>query len=134
MFPTLQGRIWAASLEITSFILWKFKQYSKRIVHLFVKKKLFLEFLLNPGLKWTSFWTTRPRSLSRGPQARVFCEVREHACSPTECWKFKLLGLLEIMNLKLIFVKIWSVNCIGWSALYTPETRHLDVETVSSYD
>ena len=59
LFPTLQRRKWAASLELTSFIIWKSKQCFKWIVHLFLKKKLLLEFSLNPGLKLTRLWTTQ---------------------------------------------------------------------------
>ena len=61
LFPTLQGRIWAVIVALTSFTLWKSKQYSKGIVNLFPKEEEILHgFLLNPGLKLTSFWTTQP--------------------------------------------------------------------------
>ena len=59
-FQTSQRRIWAQILGLTSSILWKSKQNSKRIVYFFLKNKLLLEFSLNPVLKLTSFWTTQP--------------------------------------------------------------------------
>ena len=52
---------------INKFYPLKSKQYSKRILSLFLKKKLLLEFSLNPGLKLTSFWTPQPWHLEQQP-------------------------------------------------------------------